>query len=171
MLSPVLLTHWTRALIFAARTDDGDLIEEITRRIARQGDALDLIAVCRVIADTAQRALLALYGPPDAARGEVWALEYLDDPDEDPETLFAARLVTAYANRDNDHVTAFVAAVAAAPLEQRAESLWSLVAYAVGLEAQATRQGSRPYGRNTAITYLDVQTTDQTPPPDERNPR
>jgi hypothetical protein len=139
VLSPGLLTHLTRAAVQAARGGDEELAARTAGRIADEGDPLDLIAVCRVVADTALRALLALYGPPDAARGEVWVLDDLGDAEGHPARLFAARLVTAYANRDGDTVTALVAAAAGASPVERAESLRSLVSFAAGLEARAAQ--------------------------------
>jgi hypothetical protein len=137
VLSPGLLTHLTRAAVQAARGGDEELAAHTAGRIAEDGDALDLIAACRVVADTALRALLLLYGPPDAARGEVWALDDLGDAEGNPARLFAARLVTAYANADHDTVTALVAAAAGASPEERVESLRALVSFAAGLEARA----------------------------------
>ncbi|MEC3995237.1 hypothetical protein VSR01_17510 [Actinacidiphila sp. DG2A-62] len=138
MLSPGLLTHWTREALEAARAGNDSLAAEIAGQITDQADALDLLAACRVIADTAARALRAMYQQPDAERGEAWVLDQLGDAAEHPPRLFAVRLVTAYANHDHDHVTALVAAAGASPAE-RAESLWSLTTYAAGLDAQAAR--------------------------------
>ncbi|MFB8347992.1 hypothetical protein [Streptomyces niveus] len=138
MLSPGLLTRWTREALDAARTGDEDLAGEIGSRIADQADALDLVAACRVVADTAVRALRVMYRQPDAGRGEAWVLDQLGDAEQDPARLFAARVVTAYANCDFDSVTALVAAAGASPAE-RAESFRSLVTYAAGLNARAAR--------------------------------
>ncbi|MFF4388522.1 hypothetical protein ACFY0G_17345 [Streptomyces sp. NPDC001552] len=137
MLSPGLLTYWTREALAAARAGNDDATGDICGQITDRTDALDLIAVCRVVADTALRALLAMQEPPDELAGEAWVLE--DPPTEAPDRLFAARLVTAYANRDHDTVTALVAAAANASRDERAESLWSLVNYAAGLDAQAAQ--------------------------------
>lgn len=139
MLSPGLLTLWTRLALTAARTGDADLAAETAWRIAAQSDALDLAAACRVIADAALKALLVLYGPPAADRGEAWVLDQLGDAEGQPPRLFAARLLTAYANRDHDTVSALAAAAAAASPVERAESLQSLITYAAGLEARAAR--------------------------------
>ncbi|MBT2453319.1 hypothetical protein [Streptomyces sp. ISL-86] len=140
MLSPGLLTLWTRGALEATQAQDEDVTGEITARIADQGDALDLLAACRVMANEARRALRVLYRRPDADRGEAWVLDQLGDAEDDPARLFAARLVTAYANddHDHDHVTALVAAAGASPTE-RAESLRSLVTYAAELDARAAR--------------------------------
>ncbi|MFJ7592472.1 hypothetical protein ACIQZO_34905 [Streptomyces sp. NPDC097617] len=138
MLSPGLLTLWTREALEAARAQDDALTVEITARIADRGDALDLLATCRVMAHAARLALLTLHCGPDFDRGEAWVLDQLGDAADDPAGLFAARLVTAYANRDHDHVTALVAAAGASPAE-RAESLRSLVTYAAELDARAAR--------------------------------
>ncbi|MDH6189201.1 hypothetical protein M2168_002233 [Streptomyces sp. CZ24] len=137
MLSPGLLTLWTRQAMQGARAQDDELVGEITGRLADQGDALDLLAACRVMAHEARRALLTLYGGPDVDRGEAWVLDQLGDAAHDPARLFAARLVTAYANGDHDHVTALVAAAAGASPVERAESLRSLVTYAAELTARA----------------------------------
>lgn len=139
MLSPGLLTHLTRAALAATRSGDEDLAEHTTGRIADQGDALDLLAVCRVVADSALRALLTLYGLPDAAQGEVWVLDDLGDAEGHPERLFACRVVTAYANGDQDTVTALVAAAAGASPAERVGSLRELVSFTAGLEARAAR--------------------------------
>lgn len=139
MLSPGLLTRLTWAAVQAARVGDEALAARTADRIADEGDALDLIAACRVVADTALRALLVLYGPPDAARGEVWVLDRLGDAEGHPERVFAARLVTAYANADHDTVTALVAAAAGASPVQRAGSLRSLVTFAAELDARAAQ--------------------------------
>ncbi|MFD4315062.1 hypothetical protein [Streptomyces sp. NPDC058548] len=150
MLSPGLLTHWTRAVLAAARAGDDDATAEIAGRIADQADALDLVAVCRVVADTALRALLVLYRLPDTAAGEAWVLDQLGDAEGHPARLFAARLVTAYANSDHDTVTVLVAAAAGASRTQRAESLQSLVTYAAGLDARAARRKTpHPEGTET----------------------
>lgn len=139
-MTPGLLTFLTRTALKAARAGDRALTAEMTGQLARDGDALDLLAACRVMADIGLRALLVLYGPPDTARGEAWVLDELGDAEGHPCRLFAARLVTAYANHDDDTVTALaVAAAGASPLE-RAESLRSLVTYAAGLDARAARQ-------------------------------
>lgn len=140
MLSPGLLTHWTREVMEAARARDEDLVVNTVGRIVDRGDVLDLLAVCRVVADTASRALLVLYRAPEAGQGEAWVLDDLGDAERRPEPLFAARLVSAYANRDSDLVTALVMAVAGASRTERAESLRSLVTYAAGLYARAARQ-------------------------------
>ncbi|MFD3608980.1 hypothetical protein ACFWXA_13065 [Streptomyces atroolivaceus] len=137
MLSPGLLTHWTREALEAARAGNNELASEVTARIAERADALDLVAVCRVVADTAVRALRVLYRQPDAGRGEAWVLDQLGDAEGDPARLFAARLVTAAANQDHDTVTALVAAAAGAFPHERAESLRSLVSYAAELDARA----------------------------------
>ncbi|MFI1954833.1 hypothetical protein ACH437_23795 [Streptomyces xinghaiensis] len=146
MLSPGLLTHWTREALEAARGADEERAREITWRIVAGADVLDLLAVCRVAADTALRALLVLYRRPDPDRGEAWVLDHLGNAERDPAQLFAARLVTAYANCDHDHVTALVAAAAGASLRERAESLRTLLAYAAGLDARAAQPP--PDGRN-----------------------
>ncbi|MFD6935297.1 hypothetical protein ACFWAP_03945 [Streptomyces goshikiensis] len=136
MLSPGLLTYWTREALRTARAGYADETGVICGRITDRTDALDLIAVCRVVADTALRALLAMHGPPDELAGEVWVLEGIGD---EPDRMFAARLVTAYANRDHDTVTALVAAAANASPGERTESLRSLVTYAADLDAQAAQ--------------------------------
>ncbi|MGW6391130.1 hypothetical protein ACWFR1_11635 [Streptomyces sp. NPDC055103] len=143
MLSPGLLTHWTREALEAARGGNDELAGEIAARISERADALDLVAGCRVVADTALRALLTLYGLPDEARGEAWVLDQLGDAEGHPERMFAARLVTAYANHDHDHVTAFVAAAAGASPHERAESLRSLVSYAAELDARAAHHPTK----------------------------
>lgn len=143
VLSPGLLTHWTRQALTAARDGDIELTAETTGRIADRADAMDLVAVCRVVADTALRALLALYGPPDAARGEAWVLDDVGDAGDRPDQLFSLRLVTAYANHDHDTVTALAMAAAGASPEERAESLWWLVTYAAELEARAARRNEQ----------------------------
>ncbi|MGW6456313.1 hypothetical protein ACWF94_10365 [Streptomyces sp. NPDC055078] len=139
MLSPGLLTLWTCQVMEAARDQDEDLAGEITARISDQGDALDLLAACRGMAHEARQALLVLYRGPNFDRGEAWVLNEFGDAADDPARLFAARLVTAYANRDHDHVTALVAAAAGASPAERAESLRSLVTYAAELDARAAR--------------------------------
>ncbi|MFE4796164.1 hypothetical protein ACFRFL_13870 [Streptomyces sp. NPDC056708] len=144
MLSPGLLTHWTREALTAARAGDGDHADEVAGRIADRSDALDLVAVCRVVADTAVRALCALYQAPDTARGEVWVLDRLGDAEGQPERMFAARLVTAYANRDHDIVIALVAAAARASRDERADSLRSLISYAARLDVRAARHTNHP---------------------------
>lgn len=138
VLSPGLLTLWTRGALEATHAQDEDVTGEITARIADPGDALDLLAARRVMANEARRALLVLYRRPDADRGEAWVLDQLGDAEDDPARPLAARLVTAYANDDHDHVTALVAAAGASPTE-RAESLRSLVTYAAELDARAAR--------------------------------
>ena len=144
MLSPGLLTHWTREAVDAAAAENDRLVSNVVGRIIARADALDLLAVCRVVADGASRALLALHGPLDESQGEVWVLTDIGDAEEQPSLLFAARVVTAYANGDSDIVAALVAAaVRASPIE-RAESLRSLVIYAAGLRAQAARQMQDP---------------------------
>ncbi|MCX4550542.1 MULTISPECIES: hypothetical protein [unclassified Streptomyces] len=140
MLSPGLLTHWTRQALDAAFAGDEGMVAVTADLIADGGDALDLLSSCRVVADTAVRALLVLYRAPDTAGGEVWVLDQLGDTECPPGLLFAARVVTAYANRDTDLVTALVVAAAGATRNERAESLRSLVTYAAGLDAQAARQ-------------------------------
>lgn len=139
MLSPVLLTRWTREALTAARAGDTVTAAETAGLIADRGDAFDLIASCRVIADAALRALIVLYGTPDAARGEAWVLDELGDAEGRPELLFPPRLVTAYANHDTEHVTALIAAAARASPTERAGSLRSLVTYAAQLDARAAR--------------------------------
>lgn len=146
MLSPGLLTVWTRQALAAARAGDEDLAAETAGRIADAADALDLVAVCRVVADTALRGLLVLYGPPDAARGEAWVLDDLGDAAGRPARVFAARVVTAYANCDHDTVTALVAAAAGATPVERAESLQSLITYAAGLDARAAHHHEKGTG-------------------------
>ncbi|WP_199570594.1 hypothetical protein [Streptomyces murinus] len=145
MLSPGLLTLWTRQVLEAAHRGDEGLVDDVAARISDRADALDLLAVCRVVAAEALRALVVLYRPPDPARGEVWVLDQLGDAEGRPDRLFAARLVTAYANHDHDHVTALVAAAAGASRDERAESLRALVTYAAGLNARAARH-SNPEG-------------------------
>jgi hypothetical protein len=140
VLSPGLLTHWTREALEAARAGNDHLTFEIAWQITDQADVLDLLAACRVIADTAARALCVLHQQPDTDRGEAWVLDELGDAEGHPARLFAARLVTAYANHDHDHVTALVAAAAGASPAERAESLRSLATYAAGLDAQAAQQ-------------------------------
>ncbi|MFF4292187.1 hypothetical protein ACFY0N_00855 [Streptomyces vinaceus] len=137
MLTPGLLTYWTREALAAARAGNDDLAAEVCGRITERCDVLDMVAVCRVVADTALRGLLALHGPPDAAAGEAWVLE---NPGDTPDEVFAGRLVTAYANRDHDTVTALVAAAAGASPPERAESLRSLMSYAAQLDEQAAQQ-------------------------------
>lgn len=137
MLSPDLLSHWTRGALEAARTGDTELAGEIAGRLAERADALDLVAACRVVATIAVRALRVLYRQPDARRGEAWVLDRLGDAEGDPARLFAARLVTASANHDHDTVTALVAAAARASLHERTESLRSLFSYAAELDARA----------------------------------
>ncbi|MFJ6014528.1 hypothetical protein [Streptomyces sp. NPDC092952] len=146
MLSPGLLTLWTRQAMEAARDQDLVLVGEITGRIADQGDALDLLAACRVMAYRAWQALLVLYRGPDSARGEAWVLDQVGDAANNPPRLFAARLVTAYANRDHELVTALVAAAAGASPAERAESLRSLVTYAAELDARAARHHHQTEG-------------------------
>lgn len=124
----------------AARAGDYARTGEITGWIADQGSVSNLAAVCRAVAETALQALLALYWPPDAGRGEAWVLDRLGNAAGHPPRLFAARLLTAYANRDEPMVTALVAAAAGASRNERAESLRSLVIYAVGLDARAARK-------------------------------
>ncbi|BBA98279.1 hypothetical protein RVR_4410 [Actinacidiphila reveromycinica] len=140
MLSPGLLTEWTRQVLEAAHRGDEDLVDDVTGRIAERADVLDLLAFCRVVAAEAMRALLVLYRAPDAAVGEAWVLDRLGNAEGYPARLFAARLVTAYANRDHDHVTALVAAAAGASRDERAESLRVLVTYAAGLDARAAHR-------------------------------
>lgn len=137
MLSPGLLTHLIRVTVQAGRSGDEELAGKTADRIAVDGDALDLLAACRVVADTALRALLALYGLPAAAAGQAWVLDDFGDVEGHPERLFAARVVTAYANHDGDIVTALVAAAAGASPMERAGSLRSPVQFAAGLEARA----------------------------------
>jgi hypothetical protein len=138
VLSPGLLTLWTRHVLEAARAGDTDLVAEVAARIADRADALDLAASCRVVADTARRALLALHGPLDAARGEAWVLSWPGGEGQ-PARLFAARLITAYCNTDHDTVTALAAAAAGASPVERAESLRALATYAAELDARAAR--------------------------------
>ncbi|GAA2948822.1 hypothetical protein ACFPN0_14860 [Kitasatospora cinereorecta] len=150
MLSPGLLTLWTRQAMEAARAQDKAVSGEITARIADQGDVLDLLAACRVMAYQARQALLVLYRGPDFDQGEAWVLDQLGDAAGNPFRLFAARLVTAYANRDHELVTALVAAAAGASPFERAESLRSLVTYAAELDARAARhhhptEGTEPH--------------------------
>jgi hypothetical protein len=140
VLSPGLLTHWTREALEAARAGDDYLVGEIAEQITERASVLDLLAASRVAADTAVRALRAMYRQPDPERGEVWVLDQLGSAEGRPERLFAARLVTAYANRDDDLVTALVAAAAEASPAERAESLRSLMTYAAWLDARAARQ-------------------------------
>lgn len=140
MLSPGLLTHWTRQALDAALAGDDGLVAESAGRIADTGDALDLLSACRVAADVAMRALVVLYRAPDAALGEAWVLDQLGDAEYRPALLFAARVVTAYANEDTDMVTALVLAAAGATRNDRTESLRSLMTYAAGLDAKAARR-------------------------------
>lgn len=79
MLSPGLLTHWTRQALDAAFAGDEGMVAVTADLIADGGDALDLLSSCRVVADTAVRALLVLYRAPDTAGGEVWVLDQLGD--------------------------------------------------------------------------------------------
>ncbi|MEU2487120.1 hypothetical protein ABZ593_21235 [Streptomyces sp. NPDC012617] len=137
MLSPGLQTLWTRQALQAARDQDEDLVADLAGRIADQSDVLDLEATCRVMAYQALKALLVLYRGPRFDRGEAWVLDHLGDAADDPALLFAARLVTAYANRDHDLVTALVAAAARASRNERAQSLRSLMTYTAELEARA----------------------------------
>jgi hypothetical protein len=146
VLSPVLLTRWTREAFTAARAGDTVTAAETADLITEHGDAFDLIASCRVMADAALRALLVLYGAPDPARGEAWVLDELSDIEDRPELLFTVRLVTAYANHDSEHVTALVATAARASRTERAESLRSLVTYAAQLDARAAQHGSPTEG-------------------------
>lgn len=146
-MTPGLLTFLIRSALKAAQDGDQELTAEMTGRLARDGDALDLVAACRVMADIGLRALLVLYGQPDAARGEAWVLDQLGDAEGHPPRLFAARLVTAYANHDDDTVTALAAAAAGATRNERAESLRSLVIYAAGLKARAAGK-NHDDGRN-----------------------
>lgn len=139
-MTPGLLTFLTRSALEAAQAGDRALAAEMTGRLARDGDALDLVSACRVMADIGLRALLVLYGPPNTARGEAWVLDQLGDAEGHPPRLFAARLVTAYANHDDDTVTALAAAASGATRTERAESLRALVTYAAGLDACAARQ-------------------------------
>jgi hypothetical protein len=53
VLSPGLLTTWTRQTVAAARAGDEDQVAATVRRIAEAGDALDLLAFCRAVADAA----------------------------------------------------------------------------------------------------------------------
>ncbi|MGW1989664.1 hypothetical protein [Embleya sp. NPDC001921] len=139
-MSPRLLTHWTRAALAAARAGDDDVAADAVERIADDGDVLDLVAVCRVMADVASRALVVMFGLRDMSEGKPWALEQVEDARREPELLFAGRVVTAYANGDGDLVTALVATVARASRGERAEALRSLVMYAAELEARAHRK-------------------------------
>ena len=138
MLSPGLLTHLVREAIDAARTGDLHDVDEAIYRISQLGDVMDLLAMCRVCADTAVRALLALYGPADPSRGEMWVLDDLGDA-QGPERLFAARVVTAHANRDSDTVCALVMAADRAGGSERCGSLRELLLYAAGLDARAAQ--------------------------------
>lgn len=147
-MTPGLLVFLTRSALEAAQAGDQALTSEMTGRLARDGDALDVVAACRVMADIGLRALLALYGAPDAARGEAWVLDQLGDTEGHPYRMFAARLVTAYANHDNDTVTALAAAASGATRTERAESLRALVTYAAGLDARAARLKHDHDGRN-----------------------
>ncbi|MEV5677253.1 hypothetical protein [Streptomyces sp. NPDC052179] len=133
-MSPGAVAFWSRAGVHAARTGDYGLAAEVVARVAAVGGFLDLAAVCRCVADVAVRALSVVHEPPDAARGQVWVL---DGQDTAPHRLFAVRLVTAAANRDDAMVTALVAAVAEASETERAQSLRSLITYAAGFHAQA----------------------------------
>ncbi|QKW07000.1 hypothetical protein HUT18_11895 [Streptomyces sp. NA04227] len=108
--------------------------------LAERGDLFDVLSACRVFAYTAVHALLALYGPPDSGLGEVWVLDDLGDAEGRPERLFAARLVTAHANGDQDTVTALVVAAFRAARRERSGSLRELVTYAAGLDARAAQK-------------------------------
>ncbi|WNI20327.1 hypothetical protein [Actinacidiphila sp. ITFR-21] len=147
-MTPGQLTYLTRCALEAAQAGDRRRTAEMTGRLAREADALDLVSACRVMADIGLRALLVLYGQPNAARGEAWVLDQLGDAEGHPCRLFAARLVTAYANADNDTVTALAAVAAGATPAERAESLRSLATYAAGLDARAARQKNDHDGRN-----------------------
>ncbi|KPI33366.1 hypothetical protein OV450_1454 [Actinobacteria bacterium OV450] len=136
MLSPGLLTVWTREALAAARAGDRFDADELAGRIADRGDVMDLIAVCRVVADAAMRALIAVHGP--LVDGEAWVLDPAEE-DDSPADVFAGRLITAYTNRDHDTVTALVAAAASASPTERTESLQSLISYAAELEARAVQ--------------------------------
>ncbi|MFI9026376.1 hypothetical protein [Streptomyces sp. NPDC053560] len=139
-MSPGLLTHLVREAREAACGGDHRWAADIVQRIADEGDALDVVAACRVFADTAVRALHVLYEPPDAAQDEMWALTDLGCADGCPHRMFAARLVTAHANQDSETVIALAAAAADACPADRAASLRELVTYAAGLEARAAGQ-------------------------------
>jgi len=148
VLSPAQLTQWTRQALDAARRGDEVLAAMTAGWVADRGDVLDLVAACRVVADLALRALLVLYAPP--AHGEVWVLHELGNAVGHPERVFAARLVTAYANQDQELVTALVAAAAGASPTERADSLRALVTNAVGLDAQAVHHQQPPEERSEA---------------------
>lgn len=139
-MSPGLLTHLVREARDAACGGDHRWAADVVQRIAEEGDALDLVAACRVFADTAVRALHVLYPPPDVTRGEMWALTDLGSADGCPHRLFASRLVTAHANKDQESVTALAAAAADACPADRAASLRELVTFAAGLDARAATQ-------------------------------
>lgn len=147
-MTPGQLTYLTRSALEAAQAGDRRLTAEMTGRLARDAGALDLVAACRVMADIGLRALLVLYRAPDPARGEAWVLDQLGDAEGHPPRLFAARLVTAYANADDSTVTALAAVAAGATRVERAESLRALVTYAAGLDARAALKNHNHDGRN-----------------------
>ncbi len=134
-MSPGVAAFWSRTAVEAARTGDDGLAEEAAARVAASGGFLDLVAVCRCVADVAARALSVLQEPPDLAQGERWVLQ--SNPAATADQLFAVRLTVAHANRDSDMVAALVAAVAEASETERAQSLRSLMTYAAGCHAQA----------------------------------
>ncbi|WP_433856733.1 hypothetical protein [Streptomyces kronopolitis] len=140
MLSPGLLTHLVREAGDAARAGDVDDVAATVGELTARGDLLDVLSACQEFACTAVRALLALYGPPNAAQGEAWVLDDLGDAEGQPERLFAARLVTAHANGDQDAVTALVVAACRAARCERSGSLRELVTYAAGLNARAAQK-------------------------------
>lgn len=134
-MSPGVVAFWSRTGAEAARAGDDGLAVEVAARVAAEGGFLDLVAVCRCVADVAVRALAVLHTPPDLSRDQRWVLASTEGATADQ--LFAVRLVTAYANRDSDGVTALVAAMAVASEAERVQSLRSLMTYAAGCHAQA----------------------------------
>lgn len=129
-----MLTYWTREVLASVRAGHYDLAAVKAAHVADEGTLLDLVAVCRVLADTALRALTEVFGEPDPD-DEVWILDQIDEDHAGPHWMFAARVVTAHANQDSDMVTALVAAAAHATHRERAEALLALVTYASQLDA------------------------------------
>ncbi|MFD3978354.1 hypothetical protein ACFWR6_07175 [Streptomyces griseus] len=139
-MSPGVVAFWSRTGAEAVRAGNDGLAVEVAGQVAEGGGLLDLVAVYRCVADVAVRALAVLHTPPDLTRGQRWVLTSTEGATNDQ--LFAVRLVTAYANRDSDMVTALVAAVAEAPEDERVQSLRSLMTYAAGCHAQAAHYRS-----------------------------
>lgn len=97
--------------------------------IADSGDPFDMYTACCGFAETAKRALTKMFGTPDPAAGDMWALVDLDPdaPDTAPAQLFSVRFLVAYANDDKDTVPALFRAALDAGPDQFTDSVCTLL--------------------------------------------